>query len=208
MAHKTEFVATQNGFKVKPDGPLSSTEKTVIENTGLIYQNAVLETPDTTPVAVTRKVETTIGSGVYVVVEAAGTSVPADGEGGFSLGCLFSNPVTGVIYVNIGNSSSCAFRIMELGQSAITGPGAIPLTDRTCVITTTGADAFTVADGYPGQRLTMIHGVYVGDATITPDTPLGFSTITLDTAAGSSATIEWFEGLGWGLTSVAGATIA
>ena len=58
------------------------------------------------------------------------------------------------------------------------GPGAVPVTHGYVAMTVDGADAYTLADGKPGQIL-VINCVAqsVGTATLTPATCTGFSTI-------------------------------
>ena len=59
----------------------------------------------------------------------------------------------------------------------ITGPGAIDLTSGVTFITTTGADAYTLADGVEGQVKIIIMKVDGGNATITPDNLVGWTAI-------------------------------
>ena len=62
----------------------------------------------------------------------------------------------------------------------ITGPGAIDLTSGVTFITTTGADAYTLADGVEGQVKIIIMKVDGGNATITPDNLVGWTSIRFD----------------------------
>jgi len=57
------------------------------------------------------------------------------------------------------------------------GTLAVPITHRVVVMTTGGAEALTLADGVPGQRLNLILGTDGGDGTLTPTTKTGFATI-------------------------------
>ena len=59
----------------------------------------------------------------------------------------------------------------------ITGPGAISLTTGVTFITTTGTDAYTLADGVEGQMKIIIMKVDGGNATITPDNLVGFTAV-------------------------------
>lgn len=67
----------------------------------------------------------------------------------------------------------------------ISGPGAVNVTSQTTAITTTGADAFTLADGTEGQTKFIYMVVDGGNATITPTNLLGFATITFDNVGDS-----------------------
>ena len=62
----------------------------------------------------------------------------------------------------------------------ISGPGAINVTSLHTAITTTGADAYTLANGVVGQVKIISMAVDGGDATITPTTFANGSTITFE----------------------------
>lgn len=62
----------------------------------------------------------------------------------------------------------------------ISGPGAINVTSLHTAITTTGADAYTLANGVAGQVKIISMAVDGGDATITPTTFANGSTITFE----------------------------
>ena len=87
--------------------------------------------------------------------------------------------------------------ILETGVQAISGAGAINVTTKRTDITTTGADAYTLANGTVGQIKKIVLVSYVGDATITPTTLLGFTTITLS-AVGESVVLQYGTG-GWAI---------
>lgn len=54
---------------------------------------------------------------------------------------------------------------------------AVPITHRVVEMTTGGAEALTLADGAPGQILTLVLATDGGDGTLTPATKTGYSTI-------------------------------
>lgn len=87
------------------------------------------------------------------------------------------------------------------------GAGAVPITSATVRLTTTGADALTLANGANGQILSIVMVADGGDGTLTPTTKTGFSTITF-TAVGNSVTLQYFTTLGWMILSNNGATVA
>lgn len=87
--------------------------------------------------------------------------------------------------------------ILETGVQAISGAGAINLTTKRTDITTTGANAYTLANGAVGQIKKIVMVVDGGDATITPTTLLGYTTITLN-AVGDSVVLEYGTG-GWAI---------
>ena len=65
---------------------------------------------------------------------------------------------------------------------SITGPGAISIDTLSTEITTTGADAFSIADGTIGQMKHIVLLAHGGDATITPDTFANGTAVTLNAA--------------------------
>jgi hypothetical protein len=74
------------------------------------------------------------------------------------------------------------------------GAGAVPITSGTVRLTTTAADALTLANGANGQLLTIVMVVDGGDGT--------FGDV------GDSVTLQYFTTLGWMIVSNYGATIA
>ena len=85
------------------------------------------------------------------------------------------------------------------------GTLAIPVTARFVQKATGGAEALTLANGKPGQRLTINISAYVGNGTLTPTTKTGFTNIVF-AAAGQKATLEYVDDtVGWIVEGVAGA---
>jgi hypothetical protein len=87
------------------------------------------------------------------------------------------------------------------------GAGAVPITSGTVRLTTTGADALTLANGVNGQILTIVMVVDGGDGTLTPTTKTGFATITFDDV-GEAVVLQYFTTLGWMIISNYGTTVA
>ena len=92
------------------------------------------------------------------------------------------------------------------GVQAISGPGAIDVTTLHTEITTTGTDAFTLANGVAGQVKIISMAVDGGDATVTPTTLATGTTITFD-AVGDNVTLIYGAN-GWLPTAVQNAVIA
>ena len=67
-------------------------------------------------------------------------------------------------------------------MESITGPGAISIDTLSTEITTTGADAFSIANGTIGQMKHIVLLAHGGDATITPDTFANGTAVTLNAA--------------------------
>ncbi len=94
------------------------------------------------------------------------------------------------------------------GVQGLTGAGAVDLTNLITELTTTGADALTLADGTTSGQVKIINMIVDGgDGTLTPTTFANGTTITFDAVA-ESATLVWNSTIGWVATSVQGATIA
>jgi len=80
---------------------------------------------------------------------------------------------------------------------ALSGAGAVDVTSAVTLVTTTGTNALTLADGtVVGQTKTIIHDVDGGVGTITPTTASGFSTATL-TDVGDCVVLMWTATRGW-----------
>jgi hypothetical protein len=93
------------------------------------------------------------------------------------------------------------------GVQALSGAGAVNVTDLITSLTTTGAtQALTLANGTAGQLKTVVHTVDGGSAVLTPTTKIGFSTITF-TAVGESATLV-YTAAGWAIVALNGAVAA
>ena len=90
---------------------------------------------------------------------------------------------------------------------SLSGAGAVNLTDTVTEITSTAADALTLANGTVGQIKVITMIVDGGDATLTPTTFAGGSTITFNDA-GDSVILVYNTTVGWVAVANQGATIA
>ena len=91
--------------------------------------------------------------------------------------------------------------------TSLSGAGAVPVTSSTVRLTTTAANALTLANGTNGQLLTIVMVVDGGDGTLTPTTKTGYTTITFNDA-GDAVTLQYFTTLGWMIVSNYGTTVA
>ena len=106
----------------------------------------------------------------------------------------------------ITHTATPAQQTMIGSVQQISGPGAIDVTSYITEITTTGADAYTLADGVAGQIKIISMIVDGGDATITPTTLATGTTITM---ADVNDNITLLYGTnGWVNTANQGAIIA
>ena len=86
----------------------------------------------------------------------------------------------------------------------ITGPGAIDLTSGVTFITTTGTDAYTLADGVEGQFKIIIMKVDGGNATITPDNLVGYTAIRFNNVHDNVQLL--YASTGWNIIALQNAT--
>lgn len=141
------------------------------------------------------------------------TYVPVVQEGGLNtnkatvLGSTLS--VTGVATFLGGTSSTGTSTVGTIVGStqALSGAGAVNVTTLTTKLTTTGANALTLADGVDGQVKIIVMVVDGGDGTLTPTTKTGFSTITFNDA-GDGVTLVFTTTTGWICVGNNGATLA
>jgi len=112
--------------------------------------------------------------------------------------------VAGDVTGNVtGNSTGITFGTVTTRS----GAGAVAITASSVRLTTTGADALTLANGANGQLITIVMVVDGGDGVLTPSTKTGFSTVTFS-AVGQSVTLQYFTTLGWMVVSNVGAALA
>ena len=128
-------------------------------------------------------------------------SGPVRSENGFE--SITKNTTTGAI-----TSNASYGKAIRGGVQSLSGAGAVDLTNLITELTTTGADALTLADGTTSGQIKIINMIVDGgDGTLTPATFANGTTITFD-AVGESATLVWNSTIGWVAISTVGATIA
>ena len=128
-------------------------------------------------------------------------SGPVRSENGFE--DITKNATTGAITSNAAYDKGIRGCVQSLS-----GAGAVDLTNLITELTTTGANALTLADGTTSGQIKIINMIVDGgDGTLTPTTFSNGTTITFD-AVGESATLVWNSTVGWVATSTVGATIA
>jgi hypothetical protein len=92
-------------------------------------------------------------------------------------------------------------------NQALSGAGAVNVTDMLTSLTTTGASqALTLANGTVGQVKVVVHVVDGGSAVLTPTTKIGFTTITF-TNVGDAVDLI-YTSAGWAVIGFRGVTIA
>ena len=126
---------------------------------------------------------------------------PVRSENGFE--DVTKNATTGAI-----TSNAAYGKAIRGGVQSLSGAGAVDLTNLVTELTTTGANALTLADGTTSGQIKIVNMIVDGgDGTLTPTTFANGATITFD-AVGESATLVWNSTVGWIASSTQGATIA
>ncbi|MES2598618.1 MAG: hypothetical protein V4662_25005 [Verrucomicrobiota bacterium] len=107
---------------------------------------------------------------------------------------------------NVVEVEDCAPVVQPNGVNVVAGGTlAIPVTKRFVTKTTGGAESLTLADGLPGQRLTIFMAVDGGDGTLTPTTKTNFTSISFQDAK-DTAELEFVDATrGWIIIGVSGA---
>lgn len=96
---------------------------------------------------------------------------------------------------------------LKTSVQTLSGAGAIDVVTGVTEVTTTAADALTLANGTVGQIKIIVMKADGGDGTITPATFAGGTTITMNDA-GDSVMLTYATTIGWVLIANNGCTIA
>lgn len=90
----------------------------------------------------------------------------------------------------------------------LSGAGAVSTTNLVTLVTSTGANALTLANGIAGQLKIITMIVDGGDATLTPTTKTGFSTITFNDVGDGCVLVYADDTRGWMVVGNNGCTLA
>ena len=126
-------------------------------------------------------------------------SGPVRSENGFEQ--VTKNATTGAFTTSATYGAS-----ITGGVESVSGAGALNLTDLITEVTTTGADALTLANGSAGQVKIVTMIVDGGDGTLTPATLAGGTTITFNDVGDGVVLV--YGTAGWVVVGNNGATIA
>ena len=121
----------------------------------------------------------------------------------------FSGPVTstnGFIGALTGNVTGDITGGIVGDIQSLSGAGAVNTTNLITNITTTGADALTLADGTNGQVKIITMVVDGGDGTLTPTTFANGTTMTFGDA-GDTVMLVFNSTIGWTIVSDNGVTV-
>ena len=124
---------------------------------------------------------------------------PVRSENGFE--DVTKNATTGAFTTNASYGAS-----ITGGVESFSGAGALNITDLITEVTTTGADALTLANGSAGQVKIITMIVDGGDGTLTPATLAGGTTITF--ADVGDGVVLVYGTAGWVVVGNNGAAIA
>lgn len=116
-----------------------------------------------------------------------------------ALANLFSEWVGGHLIYKRKSDRTIAFGIPNItGSTTCAGAVlAIPVTHRYVAKTTGGVEALTLANGVPGQVLTVSLVTDGGDGTLTPATCTGFATIVFADAKDTVTLLYVDDTIGW-----------
>ena len=129
-------------------------------------------------------------------------SGPVRSENGFEQ--ITKNATTGAITSNAAYDKG-----IRGGVQSLSGAGAVDLTNLITELTTTGANALTLADGTTAGQIKIITMVVDGGGTATV-TPATFANGTNMAFADVNDTVmlAWANTIGWVIVSNSGATVA
>ena len=98
------------------------------------------------------------------------------------------------------------FTHLDLYKSVenVTGGGAISITTGVSFISTTGTEAYTLADGTEGQIKILTMKVDGGNATITPDNLVGYTSIRFNNVHDNVQLL--YGSTGWNIIALQNAT--
>ena len=96
---------------------------------------------------------------------------------------------------------------LKTSVQTLSGAGAIDVVTGVTEVTTTAADALTLADGVVGQIKIIVMKADGGDGTITPATFAGGTTITMNDV-GDSVMLTYATTIGWVIIANNGCTVA
>jgi len=96
---------------------------------------------------------------------------------------------------------------LKTSVQTLSGAGAIDVVTGVTEVTTTAANALTLADGVVGQIKIIVMKADGGDGTITPATFAGGTTITMNDV-GDSVMLTYATTIGWVLIANNGCTVA
>jgi hypothetical protein len=134
-------------------------------------------------------------SETIVVTNTQGTSASAidltASAGGISATAAATKNIT--LTTSTTGRIDLAAPVLMSSTSSRSGAGALDITSSIVEITTTGADALTLADGQEGQIMYAVMITDGGDGTLTPSNFTGGSTITFD-AVGDTVTLLFTNG--------------
>ncbi|MES2597189.1 MAG: hypothetical protein V4662_17715 [Verrucomicrobiota bacterium] len=166
-------------------------------NTGLTQAVLMLGRGDRTKKMVASEEMAAVGVRVF---QAAGGKVALTGV--ICVGILRSISAADGSVVEVDD---CKPRIEPNGVNAVAGGTlAIPVTKRVVAKTTGGAEALTLANGLPGQRLHIYLAADGGDGTLTPTTKTGFTAIVFADVK-DSVDLQYIDDtVGWIVTGSAG----
>lgn len=193
-------LTTIGGSSVAALGTITSTSANALAVGRQGTTNPVLNVNSATTTVVTgiTLVGAAAAAGMAIVTTSSGTdeSLTIDAKGAGTL--TLNGTATGNVVISNGVVGE---------QQALSGAGAVNLTTLITNITSTGADALTLANGTAGQIKILSMVVDGGDSTLTPTTKTGYSTIVFNDA-GDGCILQYVTTRGWMVVANNGCTIS
>lgn len=193
-------LTTINGSSVAALGVVTSTSANAIAVGRQGATNPILNVNAATSSVVTgiTLVGAAAAAGMAITTTSSGTdealTMDAKGAGSMTL----NGTATGAVKIGHGFGGA--------SNQALSGAGAVNLTTLVTEVTSTGANALTLANGFAGQIKVITMIVDGGDATLTPTTKTGFSTIVFNDI-GDGVTLA-YTSVGWIVVGNFGCTIS
>ncbi len=140
----------------------------------------------------------TVVTGISVVgaAAAAGVAIAAISSG-TDESLTINAKGAGTVTVNGISTGNTIINNGIVGETqAITGSGAVNVTTLITKLNSTGGGTYTLANGVDGQVKIILLDVDGGDATVSPTTSTGFTSIVFDNA-GDAVTLVYATTRGW-----------
>lgn len=137
----------------------------------------------------------------------AGATVPTAVQTALDLKSPLASPTfTGTVTLPALTRTGLELDTSIQSLTTAAGSGIVNVTSSLTKLTSTGADALSLANGTNGQRKEIVMVVDGGDATLTPTTKTGFSTAVFNDL-GDTLVLRYYTTLGWMIVSNYGCTI-
>jgi hypothetical protein len=195
-------------------GALAGTEIVAVSSGGSSVRTTTQDIANLAPVSTTLVFNDTGGDHTVTIVSAENNTANRNLEinlGDATRRVTVSGDVT-LIAGTMANLTTAqtldnkTLSTLKTSVQTLSGPGAVNVTTGATRLTTTGADAFTLADGAEGQMKFIVMMGDGGDGTLTPSNLGAATTITFNDVGDS--VLLMFLNTDWWVVSNNGCTVA